>query len=149
MIDIEPKIKKKRGADFFERPEDLDDDWVKAHQEFLVEEKRQQIRKKFEKENEKLRADGEKEMKAKELEERLEVAEELDAKFKKENKTGKIEAEGRGPTIEKLDAQIDKLNQRIETMKLQMEDKEDNKEVALGTSKIVSSHCLMWRETYS
>jgi DNA topoisomerase-1 len=136
MIHLEPKIKKKRGAEFFELPEDLDDDWVKAHQEFLVEEKRQQIRKKFEKENEKLKAEGEKEMKAKELEERLEVAEELAAKFKKENKSGKIEVEGRGPTIEKLDGQIDKLNQRIETMKLQMEDKDANKEVALGTSKI-------------
>ncbi len=138
MIDIEPKIKKKKGAEFFELPEGIDQEWVKAHQAALVEEQRQKIQKKFEKDNEKRVADGEKEMKASELKERLEVADELEKKFKKENKTGKVEAEGKGPTIEKLDANIEKLTQRIEVMKLQVEDKDNNKEVALGTSKIVS-----------
>jgi hypothetical protein len=138
MIDVDPKIKKKKGAEYFERPEDLDSDWMKAHQEAEVEELRQKITKKFEKDNEKLAAEGEKEMKPKELNERLEKADELAAKYKKENKTGKIEAEGKGPSIDKLETAVDKLNQRIENMKVQMEDKEGNKEVALGTSKIVS-----------
>ena len=138
MIDVDPKIKKKKGAEYFERPEDLDEDWVKQHQEAEVEEIRQKVTKKFEKDNEKLQADGEKEMKPKELEERMDKADELAAKYKKENKTGKVEAEGKGPTVEKLEGNIDKLNQRIENMKIQMEDKEGNKEVALGTSKIVS-----------
>ncbi|KAF2626909.1 DNA topoisomerase 1 [Macroventuria anomochaeta] len=136
MIDVDPKIKKKKGAEYFERPEDLDSEWVKAHQEAEVEELRQKITKKFEKDNEKLAAEGEKEMKPKELEERLEKADELAAKYKKENKTGKVEAEGKGPSIDKLETGVDKLNQRIENMKIQMEDKEGNKEVALGTSKI-------------
>lgn len=140
MIDLDPKIKKKKGAEFFERDDVLTDEWVKKHQEALVEEQRQKITKKFEKDNEKLRAEGEKEMKPKELDERLEVAEELAAKFKKENKSGKVEAEGKGPTIEKLEQNIDKLVQRIENMKIQLEDKEGNKEVALGTSKIVSGY---------
>lgn len=139
MIDVDPKIKKKKGAEYFERPEDLDSEWLKQHQEAEVEELRQKITKKFEKDNEKLKADGEKEMKPKELAERLEKADELATKFKKENKTGKVEAEGKGPTVEKLEGNIDKFNQRIENMKIQMEDKEGNKEVALGTSKIVSS----------
>ena len=39
---------------------------------------------------------------------------------------------------ELIEANIDKINQRIENMKIQMEDKEGYKEVALGTSKIVS-----------
>ncbi|KAF2650173.1 hypothetical protein K491DRAFT_697506 [Lophiostoma macrostomum CBS 122681] len=136
MIDVDPKIKKKKGAEYFERPADLDDEWVKQHQDALVDEQRQKITKKFEKENEKLKADGEKEMKPKELDERLEIVDDLAKKFKKENKTGKVEAEGKGPTVDKLDGNIDKLIQRIETMKVQMEDKEGNKEVALGTSKI-------------
>lgn len=145
MIDVDPKIKKKKGAEYFERPEDLDMEWVKQHQDAEVEEMRQKITKKFEKDNEKLKVDGEKEMKPKELEERLEKAEELAAKYKKENKTGKVEAEGKGPTVEKLEGNIDKLNQRIENMKIQMEDKEGNKEVALGTSKIVRCHVfLLW-----
>jgi DNA topoisomerase-1 len=138
MIDVDPKIKKKKGAEFFERPEDLTTEWVKQHQDAEVEELRTKITKKFEKDNEKLVNDGEKEMKPKELNERLAKVEELASKYKKENKTGKVEAEGKGPTIEKLEANIDKINQRIENMKVQMEDKEGNKEVALGTSKIVS-----------
>jgi len=136
MLDVDPKIKKKKGAAFFELDEDLDEEWIKEHQNFLVEEQRQKIRKKFEKENEKLHAEGKKEMKAKELDERLEAAKEVENRFKKENKTKKVEAEGRSPTIEKLENNLVRLDQRIETMSLQAEDKENNKEVALGTSKI-------------
>lgn len=140
MLDLDPKLRKKdkRGPDFYELDEDLDQDWIQEHQNYLVEEQRQKIEKKFTKDNEKLKAEGEKEMKHKELEERLEVADELAQKFKKENKTGKVEAEGKGPTVEKLEANLEKLDQRIKAMSFQAEDKENNKEVALGTSKIVS-----------
>lgn len=141
MLDIDPKLKKKKGAAYFELPEGMDEEWVKKHQEDLVQEQRDKIRKKFEKENEKLLAEGQKEMKAKELEQRMEAADELEAKFKRENKKGgKIEAEGKSPTVEKLEAAVEKLDQRIANMQLQSEDKESNKEVALGTSKIVSLH---------
>ncbi|PGH16038.1 hypothetical protein AJ79_02018 [Helicocarpus griseus UAMH5409] len=136
MLDLDPKIKKKKGAAYFELDETLDQEWIKDHQAFLVEEQRQKIQKKFEKDNEKRVAEGEKEMKAKELEERLEAVKELEAKYKRENKTKKVEAEGKGVTMEKLENQLLKLGQRIENMSLQAEDKENNKEVALGTSKI-------------
>ncbi|KAJ5678452.1 topoisomerase I [Penicillium maclennaniae] len=136
MLDLEPNLKKKKGAAFFERDEDLDMEWIKEHQAFLIEEQTQKIKKKFEKDNEKRVADGEKEMKVSELNERLEVVGEMKKKFDKENKIGKVEAEGRGPTVEKLEAQITKLDQRVATMSVQAQDKEDNKEVALGTSKI-------------
>lgn len=140
MLNIDPKQKKKRGAEYFERPEDLDDDWVKKHQAAEVEEKRKAIIKKFEKENEKLAAEGKKKMKESELKERMEAANDLEKKYKKENKSGKVEAEGKSPSVEKLEANLVKLEERINTMRLQLEDKEDNKEVALGTSKIVSNH---------
>ncbi|KAL4866814.1 hypothetical protein BDV12DRAFT_129729 [Aspergillus spectabilis] len=136
MLDLDPTLKKKKGAKFFELDEDIEKDWIKEHQAFLVEEQQQKIKKKFEKDNEKLVAEGEKEMKASELETRLEAAKELEKKYNKENKTGKVEAEGRGPTVEKLEAAITKIQQRIDNMELQAQDKEDNKEVALGTSKI-------------
>ncbi|TKA65205.1 hypothetical protein B0A55_09006, partial [Friedmanniomyces simplex] len=139
MLDLEPpaKIKKKRGEAYFSLPEGLDAEWMLKHQEALVEDTRHKIRKKFEKENEKLVAEGQKAMKPKELEERMEVADELEAKFKRENKKGgKIEAEGKGPTVEKLEAAIEKLDGRIANLKIQSEDRESNKEVALGTSKI-------------
>lgn len=136
MLALEPSLKKKKGAAFFSLDEDMTQEWIQEHQAFLLEEQRQKIQKKFEKENEKLAADGEKEMKASELEERLKAVEETEKKFNKENKTGKVEPEGRGPTVEKLENSLAKLEQRIETMSLQAQDKEDNKEVALGTSKI-------------
>ena len=145
MLALEPKLKKKKGEEYFALPEDLDDEWVREHQKALVEEARTKIRKKFEKENEKLGADGEKEMKPKELDDRMEVADELEEKFKKENKKGgKIELDaGRQPTVEKLEGQLEKLDTRIATMRTQSEDRESNKEVALGTSKIVSRHPII------
>jgi DNA topoisomerase I len=139
MLAHEPKLKKKRGEEFFALPEGMDQEWILKHQQELVEEQRQKIRKKFEKENEKLVAEGKKEMKAKELEERMQVADELEEKFKAERKNkAKIEPEGKSPSVEKMEAQIEKLDQRIATMRTQAEDRDNNKEVALGTSKIVS-----------
>lgn len=138
ILDIDPKQKKKRGAEWFALDEELTEEWVLEHQAFLVQEMRTKIEKKFAKENEKLVAEGQKEMKAKELTERLEAADDLEKKFKKENKTKKVEAEGKGPSVEKCEASIKKLDERITAMRLQAEDREGNKEVALGTSKIVS-----------
>ncbi|EXJ56442.1 DNA topoisomerase I [Cladophialophora yegresii CBS 114405] len=136
MIDVDPKIKKKKGTEYFELPDDIDEAWILEHQAFLVEQEKTKITKKFEKDNEKLKAEGEKEMKHKDLEERLKAATELEKKFKKENKTKKVEAEGKSPSVEKYEEQIKKLDTRIATMAIQAEDKENNKEVALGTSKI-------------
>ena len=146
MLDLDPKLKKAKGAEFFKLPEELDEDWVKKHQEALVEEQRVKIRKKFEKDNEKRATEGEPEMKAKELDERMEVADEMAEKFKSEwKKGGKIQAEGRSPTVEKLEVALEKLDQRAEAMKVQAEDRDNNKEVALGTSKIVSGSWLALR----
>lgn len=136
MLDLDPKLKKKKGAAFFELDEDLTEEWVKSHQEFLVEDQKTKINKKFEKDNEKRVAEGEKPLPASELKERLKAASELEAKFKKENKTKKVEAEGKGPSVEKLEAALVKLDQRIKNLELQSADREGNKEVALGTSKI-------------
>ena len=137
MIDVDSKIKKKKGAEYFELEEEIDKEWVLEHQKFLIEEQQQKIEKKFAKENEKRVAEGEKEMSQRELKDRLAVTDELANKFKKENKTGKVEAEGKTPTIEKLENNLEKLDQRINAMLFQAADRENNKEVALGTSKIV------------
>ncbi|ROV90841.1 hypothetical protein VSDG_08023 [Cytospora chrysosperma] len=136
ILNVDPSQKKKKGAKFFERESDLDDDWVLKHQAFLVEDQRSKITKKFEKENEKLVAEKKKPMPEKELKERLKVANELEAKYKKENKTKKVEAEGKGPTVSKYEANIKKIEERIKNLEAQSADREGNKEVALGTSKI-------------
>lgn len=138
ILDIDPTQRKKKGATFFELDEDLDKEWIEEHQQFLVDELRTKITKKFEKENEKLVANKEKAMPDKELKERLQVVKEFQTKNKKENKTGKVEAEGKGPTVEKFLGAIDKIDERIKVLETQAEDRDGNKEVALNTSKIVS-----------
>ncbi|KAL2199180.1 hypothetical protein P885DRAFT_31159 [Corynascus similis CBS 632.67] len=136
MLDLDPKLKKKKGVEFFELDPDLDQAWIEAHQQFLAKELQEKIEKKFAKDNEKLQAEGKSKLPDKELKERLKAVSELEAKFKKENKTKKVEAEGKGASIEKLTANVEKLDERIRTLELQCADREGNKEVALGTSKI-------------
>jgi len=108
----------------------------RKHQEFLIKELKTKIEKKIEKDNEKLAAEKKKKLPADEVKERLKAVAELDAKFKKENKTKKVEAETKTPTVEKLTAAVEKLDERIGTLEMQSADREGNKEVALGTSKI-------------
>lgn len=139
LLDVDPKQKKKKGAAYFEYDEELDEAWIQDHIAFLVEEQRTKIAKKFEKDNEKRQADGEKPFPDKELKERLKAADDLDKKLKKEFKTKKVEAEGKSPSVDKIEANIKKIEERIETLRLQAADRDGNKEVALGTSKIVSS----------
>ncbi|KAJ3577577.1 hypothetical protein NPX13_g2988 [Xylaria arbuscula] len=136
MLDLDSKLKKKKGSAFFELDTELDEAWILEHQNFLVEEQRTKIQKKFEKENQKLQEAGDKIMPDKELKERLKDADELAKKFKKENKSKKVEAEGKAPTVEKIEANIEKIEARIRTLELQAADRDGNKEVALGTSKI-------------
>ncbi|PHH86653.1 hypothetical protein CDD83_9925 [Cordyceps sp. RAO-2017] len=136
ILDIEPTQKKKKGAAWFEMDDDLDEAWIQEHQQFLIEEQRTKITKKFEKDNEKLKANKERPLPEKELKERLQAVKELEQKFKKENKTGKVEAEGRGPTTEKFMKAIEKLDERIKVLETQAEDRDGNKEVALSTSKL-------------
>lgn len=141
ILDLEPTQKKKKGASWFELDDDLDQAWIQEHQQFLIEEQRTKITKKFEKDNEKLKANKEKPMPEKQLKERLQAVKELETKFKKENKTGKVEAEGRGASVEKCMKAIEKLDERVKILETQAEDRDGNKEVALGTSKIVSVVC--------
>ncbi|KAI1499170.1 putative DNA topoisomerase 1 [Biscogniauxia marginata] len=136
LLDVDPKQKKKKGAEYFELDPDLDETWILEHQAFLVDEQRTKIQKKFEKDNQKRQEGGEKPMPDKELKERLQAADDLAKKFKKENKSKKVEAEGKGPTVEKIETNIQKIEERIRTLELQAADRDGNKEVALGTSKI-------------
>lgn len=143
ILDVDPKQKKKKGAQFFVRDEDLTDEWVLRHQAFLVEELRTKITKKFEKDSEKLVAEKKKPLPDKELKERLKAVKELENKFKKENKSKKVEAEGKGPSVDKFENQIVKIDERIKNLEAQSADREGNKEVALGTSKIVRFQSIM------
>lgn len=137
ILFLEPERKKKK-PDFFKLDPEIDDKtWILEHQRSLVEQEKDKIRKKFEKENEKLVENGEKEQKHSELKDRLEVIDEMEAEFKEENKTGTVEPKLRGATVEKLESQIEKLDEKILKQETDAKVREGNKTVALGTSKIV------------
>ncbi|KAF8543409.1 hypothetical protein BDD12DRAFT_726206 [Trichophaea hybrida] len=136
ILFLDPK-RKKKDPEFFKPDPDIDDeDWIKEHQKVLIEQEREKITKKFEKDNEKLVSEGEKELKASVLEERLEVLKEMEEDFEKENKSSTVEPKSRGATIEKIEASIEKMEERIRKMEADTKVKDDNKTVALGTSKI-------------
>ncbi|KAG0137501.1 hypothetical protein HOY82DRAFT_666976 [Tuber indicum] len=135
ILSLEPTRKKKNPAFFKPDPEIDDEEWIKEHQVSLVEQEKERITRKFEKDNEKLQENGEKVLKDKELKERLQIIKDMEAEFKTENKTGKIEPK-RGATVEKLEAQIQKMEERIKKQETEAQVREDNKTVALGTSKI-------------
>jgi DNA topoisomerase-1 len=143
ILFLDPK-RKKKDPEFFKPDPDIDDEeWIKEHQNQLIEQEREKITKKFEKENEKLVAEGEKEQKESVLKERLQVLKEMADEFKKENKTGTVEPKSKSVTIEKLEANIEKMDERIRKQEIEVKVKDDNKTVALGTSKIVSfSHIV-------
>ncbi|KAI0168772.1 hypothetical protein BJ166DRAFT_263643 [Pestalotiopsis sp. NC0098] len=137
LLNLDPKLKKKRGADYFTLDEDMNnDEWVQAHINFLVEDQRTKITKKFETDNKKRAENKEKPLPEKELKERLKAADDLGKERRKEWKSKKVEAEGKGPTVAKIDAKIEKLENSLNQAERKMETQEDNKEVALGTSKI-------------
>lgn len=147
LLDVDPKLKKKRGADFFALDEDLsNEEWVQEHIKFLVEENRTKATKKFEADNKKREKDGEKPFPDKELKERLKAADDLGKQLKKEWKSKKVEAEGKGPTVDKIDQKISKLETSLNQLVHKRDNQEENKEIALGTSKIVSPlNYYLWR----
>ncbi|KAG4306063.1 hypothetical protein PORY_000051 [Pneumocystis oryctolagi] len=135
ILTMEPQLKKKR-PDLSEEISDVEEEWIKEHQKTLLEKERDKITKKFEKDNEKLLSQNEKPMPESHLQKLLEKVDEMERKFKIENETGEVESKTRGVTVQKLDSQIEKINERIKNMKTLMIDKDENKTTALGTSKI-------------
>lgn len=82
---IDPDNKKKHKQ-YREMESDLEDDWMEKHEEELVEKERAKIKKKWEKDNEKRKAEGEKELSEKELKDMLKAADEFGKEIKTERK---------------------------------------------------------------
>jgi DNA topoisomerase-1 len=95
---------------------------------------REKIRKKFERENKKREEEGtEKPLAQSELNSRLEAADELEKTLKSERKKGWKESK---LSEDKLIAAIKKMDERIKVAKTAALDRDEGKEVSLGTSKI-------------
>lgn len=145
ILALEPK-RAKKDPSYFQPDDEIKegfDEWVIAHQKMLIDQEREKISRKFQKDNEKLEANDEKPLPESELKERLKILKEMEKEFKDENKTGKIEPK-KGATVEKLEAQIKKKDEMIYRKEIERMVKDENKSIALGTSKQVSYYYNFW-----
>lgn len=120
----------KKFKEFTEDESDLEDDWIDQHEINLVVLEREKINKKFEKDNKKLEETGEKIMPDKLLQEKLQVADVLEASLKAEKKKGWKDSK---LTDEKLVVAIRKMDERIIVQKTAALDRDEGKEISLGT----------------
>lgn len=130
MFSLDRKLKKK--AAWANDESDLEDDWIERYEEECQKKEIERAEKKFSKENEKLKADGKKAQGDKVLQERIEEIKIEFKKLEKERREDEITPK-KGRTVEKAQEMIQKLDDRIKTFKLQMVDREEGKEVSLGT----------------
>jgi len=126
---------KKKRPELLEPESDMEDSWMDEYEDQLMAKEREKVTLKWEKENQRRKENKEKPQTEKELKEMLK---EVDARAKelvKERKSGNVPGT-RGATVEKCDAQLLKLDERIAATRTAMTDKDENKQTALGTSKI-------------
>lgn len=130
LFATDPKYKKQKA--YAKDESDLDDEWIASHENALKEKEIEKAEKKFAKENEKLEADGGNAQSKSVLKERLKEIEEEFEQLKGERGTGKATLKKPRPA-EKIEEGIAKLDEKMKNFKLQIEDREDGKEVSLGT----------------
>ncbi|KAF8893784.1 hypothetical protein BD779DRAFT_1503401 [Infundibulicybe gibba] len=133
LFSLDRKYKKQKK--YMDDESDLDDGWIADHEEQLKVKEIEKAEKKFAKDNEKLEEEGKKLLKDSVLEDRIQAIKDEFAKLEEERGTG-LAALKRDKSAEKLEDSIDKLTQKIKAFKLQIDDRDAGKEVALGTSKI-------------
>jgi len=129
----EPKYKKK--PTYADLESDLEDDWIAEYEDQTLAKEIEKAEKKFAKDNEKRAEDDEKPFGDDVLKERVKAIEDEFKRLKKERGTTKHELKRDRPA-EKLVELIDKLEEKIKATKLLALDREEGKEIALGTSKI-------------
>ncbi|KAG8911243.1 DNA topoisomerase 1 [Tulasnella sp. 417] len=134
LFTMDPKMKKKR-PELTEMESDLDDDFIEYWEEELKKKDIEKATKKFEKNNEARAEKGEKPEPQKKLNEAIQKVEEEYEELKAERKSKDVNI-GSFKDPEKVLANIEKIDERIQTFKINMEVKDKGKDVALGTSKI-------------
>lgn len=134
LLQLDPKLKKK-DPKYFEELDDLVKEDIEHIHHSIIERQKQQVMKKLERDNEKLKIEKKPLLTKKDIKEKLDKIHELEKQYKKELKTGKPELPAK-MTVEKCYQQIETFENRIVATSLQLKDKEDNSEVSLGTSKM-------------
>lgn len=134
ILQLEPELKRK-DPDYFEELDDLSKEDTEHIHRALIERAREAARKRFQRENDKLKIEDKPLLTEKDLEERMEKVNELEKEYAEELKTGEPQIK-KSVTVEKLKSQVETLTNRIVNTTFQLKDKEDNSEVSLGTSKM-------------
>jgi DNA topoisomerase-1 len=134
MLQLDSKLKKRKEK-YFEELDDLTKEDEATIHKIIIAREYEKYEKKFKRENSKKAENQEELLPESTLKEWNNKVKELEKEYAKELKTGKPEVPTT-VTVEKLEAQVEKLEQRISNTMLQMKDKEDNSQVALSTSKI-------------
>jgi len=132
LFNIDKSWKKKRkDLKLDEMESDLDDDFIERWEDAKREDEVEKAKKKFEKDNAKKEEDGVKALTEDDLEKKIaDVHEEYD-RLKKER--GKEVAHTKMKDEEKIVEAIVKLDQKLEMFRLKIHDKDQGKEVSLGT----------------
>ncbi|CAK5265750.1 unnamed protein product [Mycena citricolor] len=137
LFKIDKKFKK--HAEYKEEESDIDDEWIIKHEETTQAIQIEKAEKKFAKENEKLEEDGKEPQDDSVLEKRIaEIKEEFEALA--EERGTKLHEPKKARPADKIEEAIIKLTERIKASKLQLDDKDEGKEVALGT-RITAAWC--------
>lgn len=134
LFNFDPKYRKTKL--YADDESDLDDEWVAEHEDSLKKKDVEKAEKKFAKDNEKLVEEGSQPLDDSVLKDRIAAIEADYKRLAKERGTGKAVLKRERP-VEKIEEAIQKLDERIKTFKLQMDDREAGKEVALGTRFVV------------
>ncbi|KAJ7188191.1 DNA topoisomerase I [Mycena filopes] len=133
LFKIDKKFRKQK--EYIDDESEIDDEWIVTHEDAMKAKDIEKAEKKFAKENEKLVEAGETEQKPSVLRDRIAEIEKEYAALVKERGTQKADLKRDRPA-EKIQEAIEKLDEKIKAHKLQIIDRDEGKEVALGTSKI-------------
>lgn len=136
MLVLNDKLKKKE-VDYFSDMSELTKEELLEVIDKVTEREKEKATKKFEKDLQKQKDEkvpAAERITKKELNEKIKAINEQGKEYKKEVR-GKPEVKG-SVTVEKLKAQVDKIEIQIKNTSLQREDRDANKQVALGTSKL-------------
>ena len=125
----------KRRPNFFKDIDDISKEEELEIHKRLVENETIKLQKKFERENEKRSFENDELLKGYVLEGWLEQVDRMKEALENEHATGQIVLRPSQNTVEKIQKQIQKLEERIKASSIQLEDKKENAEVSLGTSK--------------
>ena len=135
ILQIEPD-RIKDTPNYFEDINSIDKEIEAKIHERIIEREIQKYHNKFKRENDKRKFEGEEPLPEETLKEWLDNVKQLKQQYAEELATGIVQLKASMNSVEKLEKAIERLDQRISTSQVQLQDREANSEVSLGTSKI-------------